>query len=288
LTIAIVPGTQTITFSAPAPTSLGSGNVNLVALASSGLTVTFTSLSTTVCTVSGSVATLLSTGTCIVSASQSGNANYLAATSVTQSFAVTAPLNLVTLSLGDTFGTTGKTVEVPIQMATSGSAAPATLQLDLAFDLAKLSYVANSARIGPRGTAAGKSLASSVQSNGALRLLVSGLNQNPITSGVVAYASFTFSAQFLSGTSVISPLNCSSVDGTAASITTACTAGNVRYATCDINLDGTANVADVQLIINEALGVIPAVHDLNSDGAVNVADVQIVINAALGLGCSVH
>ena len=49
---------------------------------------------------------------------------------------------------------------------------------------------------------------------------------------------------------------------------------------------GAANVSDVQLIINEALGVIPPVHDLNHDGAVNVADVQKVINAALGLGCT--
>src|SRR6185436_7413228 len=54
---------------------------------------------------------------------------------------------------------------------------------------------------------------------------------------------------------------------------------------CDINADGTANVADVQLIINEALGVTSPLHDLNHDGFVNVADVQKVINAALGLGC---
>jgi len=59
----------------------------------------------------------------------------------------------------------------------------------------------------------------------------------------------------------------------------------VSLSTCDINLDENTNVADVQLIINEALGVIPASHDLNHDGTVNVADVQKVINAALGLGC---
>ena len=45
-------------------------------------------------------------------------------------------------------------------------------------------------------------------------------------------------------------------------------------------------MADVQLIINEALGVAVATHDLNGDGVVNVADVQKVINAALGLSCS--
>ena len=60
----------------------------------------------------------------------------------------------------------------------------------------------------------------------------------------------------------------------------------LAYSKCDVNQDGTTNVADVQLIINQALGVIPAVNDLNGDGVVNVADVQIVINAALGLGCT--
>jgi len=55
--------------------------------------------------------------------------------------------------------------------------------------------------------------------------------------------------------------------------------------TCDLNGDGATSVADVQLIINEALGVVPATHDLNHDGVATVADIQKVINAALGLGC---
>ena len=58
------------------------------------------------------------------------------------------------------------------------------------------------------------------------------------------------------------------------------------FSKCDLKEDGSINVADVQLIINEALGVAPAVDDMNGDGVVNVADVQIVINAALGLGCA--
>jgi hypothetical protein len=55
---------------------------------------------------------------------------------------------------------------------------------------------------------------------------------------------------------------------------------------CDIIGYATTNVADVQMIINEALGVTPAVNDLSADGVVNIADVQIVINAAAGLGCT--
>ena len=54
---------------------------------------------------------------------------------------------------------------------------------------------------------------------------------------------------------------------------------------CDVNQDGIVNVSDVQLIVNEALGVAPPVNDINQDGVVNVVEVQLVIHAALGLGC---
>jgi hypothetical protein len=60
------------------------------------------------------------------------------------------------------------------------------------------------------------------------------------------------------------------------------------FGPCDVNQNGIINVADVQLIIDEALGVAPAVNDLNGDGVVNVLDVQIEVNAALGLGCAAN
>jgi uncharacterized repeat protein (TIGR01451 family) len=52
---------------------------------------------------------------------------------------------------------------------------------------------------------------------------------------------------------------------------------------CDL---GSTGVVDVQLMINQGLGVTPAVNDLNRNGVVNVVDVQIEINAALGLSCA--
>jgi hypothetical protein len=55
---------------------------------------------------------------------------------------------------------------------------------------------------------------------------------------------------------------------------------------CDISQTASTNVADVQLIVNEALGVATPADDLNNDGVSNIADVQIVINSALGLGCA--
>jgi uncharacterized repeat protein (TIGR01451 family) len=54
---------------------------------------------------------------------------------------------------------------------------------------------------------------------------------------------------------------------------------------CTVTGDQVASVADVQMMINEALGVRSAGNDLNGDGVANVVDVQIVINAVFGFGC---
>jgi hypothetical protein len=48
----------------------------------------------------------------------------------------------------------------------------------------------------------------------------------------------------------------------------------------------TTTAADVQQVIKEALGIIPASNDLNADGVVNVVDVFIAIDAVLGEGCA--
>ena len=55
---------------------------------------------------------------------------------------------------------------------------------------------------------------------------------------------------------------------------------------CDLDNDGATTIADVQSIVNQALGVVKAVNYLDHDNTVNVVDTQIVVNAALKLGCS--
>jgi hypothetical protein len=88
---------QTISFGTPAAQKVGTP-LALSATASSGLAVSFASNSPTVCTVSGSTATFLAPGTCVIVASQPGNSTYSAATSVTQSFTVTANPGTISLS----------------------------------------------------------------------------------------------------------------------------------------------------------------------------------------------
>ena len=55
---------------------------------------------------------------------------------------------------------------------------------------------------------------------------------------------------------------------------------------CHVTANGSIGVADVQAMVNQALGATVPANDLTGDGVVNVVDVQIAMNAALQLGCS--
>ena len=79
---------QTITFATLADRPFALAPVALSATASSGLPVTFTSQTPTVCTAAGTEATLVGAGTCTIAANQAGNATYNAAPQATRSFVV--------------------------------------------------------------------------------------------------------------------------------------------------------------------------------------------------------
>lgn len=85
---AVTPKTsQTISFMAPGPQAIGSP-ASLSATASSGLAVSFTSSTPSVCIVSLGGLTFISTGTCTINAEQMGNGIYAAAPTITHSFSV--------------------------------------------------------------------------------------------------------------------------------------------------------------------------------------------------------
>ncbi len=56
---------------------------------------------------------------------------------------------------------------------------------------------------------------------------------------------------------------------------------------CDVRGNPSASIADVQRIVDEALGTASPVNDVNSDGLVNTVDIQLVIDAVMGQGCPV-
>src|SRR5438132_3721447 len=85
---ALAQASQAITFGALANKTYGAAPFTVSATASSGLTVSFTSLTTPVCTVSSTTVTIIAAGTCTVQASQAGNATYAPAPNVSQTFTI--------------------------------------------------------------------------------------------------------------------------------------------------------------------------------------------------------
>ncbi len=88
VSITVVKIDQTITFGALADKILGAADFTVSATADSGLTVGFSSTTTSVCTVSANTVHLITTGTCTIRASQTGNSKYNAAPNVDRSFMV--------------------------------------------------------------------------------------------------------------------------------------------------------------------------------------------------------
>ncbi len=81
---------QTISFTGPSNITYGDSNPTISATATSGLAVTFSSQTSSVCTVSVPTVQILTAGTCTIRASQAGNGTYNAAPDVDQSFTVGA------------------------------------------------------------------------------------------------------------------------------------------------------------------------------------------------------
>jgi hypothetical protein len=105
-----VPASQTISAFTATPPGLtfGGGTSTLSATASSGLTVTFSSLTTGVCTVAGSTVTIVTAGSCTVAANQAGNASFFPAPQVTLGITIAQATQTITgLADSSTLSVTG-------------------------------------------------------------------------------------------------------------------------------------------------------------------------------------
>ena len=110
-----IPVAQTISFSNPGTQTVGTP-LTLVATASSGLTAIFTSATQTICTVSGTTATFITSGACTIDANQAGNGTYAAAPQVAQSFQVNGEAQTISFSNPGT-----QTVGTPLTLVATAS-----------------------------------------------------------------------------------------------------------------------------------------------------------------------
>jgi hypothetical protein len=307
---------QTISFAALPGRTLGDPDFSLSAMASSGLPVSYSIVSGPASLTAGQVH-LTGAGTVTVRASQAGDSNYNPATDVDQSFAVAVGSQIITFApLPDrTYGdaafdvsATGGGSSQPVVFTATGACTISGVTVTLT---APGSCTVTASQAGDANYTAAASVPRLFMINKA--------TQAPVTvsapsdailgqTGLVAMAAggsgtgtYRFSAGLSTGCAVNATTGAIAITmgGGTCSIT-ASRLGDANYIdsspstpavisihrTCDVNYDGSVNITDLQLIINEALGTGTPLHDLNGDGLVNVIDVQADINAALGLGCS--
>ncbi len=97
LGLGVVKQAQTISFPA-LPPQVAASAFTLLATASSGLPVSFITLTPAVCTVAGTLASMLAAGSCTIAADQAGNAQFLPAPQVQVTFTVNAAAQTITFT----------------------------------------------------------------------------------------------------------------------------------------------------------------------------------------------
>ena len=91
MTISVSAASNAITFGSISPRAVNSGSFNLTATALGGTVTYSSSTSSSICTVTnGGAVSMFAPGTCVIKASSLGNANYGAASDVTQNLVITA------------------------------------------------------------------------------------------------------------------------------------------------------------------------------------------------------
>jgi len=126
---------QTIAFGPLSSQVYGAAPFTVSATASSGLSVSFNSQTTSVCTVSGATVTLVSAGTCTIQATQAGNSTYTAAAAVSQSFTVLpGPAAGISVSSGSgQSATVGMAFAGPLQASITDSGGNAVPNASVTF-----------------------------------------------------------------------------------------------------------------------------------------------------------
>ena len=120
----VVKQTQTITFNALAAVTFGGADFDPGATASSTLNVSYSSSDALVASVSGNMVTIVGAGTTVITASQTGDADYIAAPDVAQDLVVNQADQTITL----TPVTNKVTTDAPFNVAVSStSGLPVTL-----------------------------------------------------------------------------------------------------------------------------------------------------------------
>ena len=254
------PAAQTITFDALADKTFGDPAFAISAIASSSLTISFSSSTMAVCTVSGTTVTLVAVGMCTIAADQTGNGNFNAAPQATRSFNVISSgpaLALLGVVSRKTHGVAG-TFNIPIN--------PATPMIGGAVD------------VEPRAIGAGHTVVFN------FNILIT--STGTVTAVDAASAPVgTVSAVTFSGNDVLVTLTgvpdnrrvlvtVPNVNGTGLVASAA-----MGFLVGDVNNSRNVNSTDISAVRARSLQAITSAnfkYDLNANGAINTTDISAV------------
>lgn len=123
--LVVAKANQTIAFSMPASVNFTTNTLSLEATSSAALAVSFASSNASIGTIDGNQLTFIAPGTLEIAASQAGNANYNAATSVIASITIVDDRQTISLTGSLDFGNVllGETEVKTITIANTGNAA---------------------------------------------------------------------------------------------------------------------------------------------------------------------
>ncbi len=128
----IVPKTaQSIAFDPPADVNYGEPAFGVFATASSGLPVSFAASG--ICSVAGNSVQVGGAGSCTIIASQAGDSNYFAATSMARTFMISTASQFITFGPAPTGVTVGQPFVAVSATSSSPAAAPSTMPIGFSF-----------------------------------------------------------------------------------------------------------------------------------------------------------
>ncbi len=230
--IVVNQASQTITFTPPAsPVSYGAAPIALSATSTSNLAVAFSVLSGPG-TIGGNSLTISGAGTVVIAANQAGNANYTAATQVTQTIAVNqATLSVSAANASRVYGTTNPAFTGAVTGSVNGDNFTESF-------LTSASISSNAGTYAIVPNAAGNNLADyaiSIQ-NGTLSITQAGTTTALTVSGanITPGQSVTLTSQVTSATTGTPTGTVSFYDGTNLLGTSTLTAGSASFNTTSL------------------------------------------------------
>lgn len=182
----------------------------------------------------------------------------------------------------------GNTIQIQVNVAGAPAATMAAFQMALR-DSTGGTLTAQAA---PASTAAGKQVTCARPTpSDDFKCIDIGMNQNVLSDGPVILFDLVIPSNASIGNSTITALDLLGATGTGNPVSI--TAAPLTFvlasplSPCDVNSDGSTNVQDVQLVINQVLGLAAKTTDLDQDGKTTVIDAMRVVAAANGQSCRV-